>query len=402
MWGASFEGTAHLGASHLGVIMRIETLLPLGKVDPGLRAPETPFDIGSVAEQARLVEELGYDRLVFEETKDDPFVVLAAAAPATSTLGLGTSVAIAFPRSPASMALTAWSMQKLSRGRFALSLGSQVKGHIERRYGMQWSAPAPWMRDYVLALRGVWNAWQHGTPLDVDNPHYRLNLMVPLFDSGPIEHPDIPVLLAAVNPVMCSMAGEVADGIRPHPVCTPSYIEEVMLPAVRKGAARSGRSLEDFTVNMKPLVATAPDEEQLDAKVRDARARIAFYSSTPGYRAAFDHLGLGELADEAKALSKAQRWEELPPLITDDVLHRFVTIGTYDTIATKLVERFGTVVTHCEFSVAVSDDRDREALAAMVAALHSEPENAARTTITATAPPQGDSSRPHASGVPGT
>ena len=365
--------------------MRIETLLPLGKVDPGLRAPDVPFDIGTVGEQARLVEELGYDRLVFEETKDDPFVVLAVAAAATTTLGLGTSVAIAFPRSPTSMALTAWSMQKLSRGRFALGLGTQVKGHIERRYGMRWTAPAPWMRDYVLALRGVWDAWQRGTRLDVDNPHYRLSLMVPLFDPGPIEHPDIPVLLAAVNPVMCSVAGEVADGVRPHPVCTPEYIAEVMLPAVRRGAARSGRSLERFTVNMKPLVATAPDEERLVPKVRDARARIAFYASTPGYRAAFDHVGLGELADEAKVLSRAQRWEELPELISDDVLHRFVTVGTYDTIAARLHQRFGDVVTHCEFSVAVGDERDCTALASMVADLHAADEARAREAISGAA-----------------
>jgi len=352
--------------------MRVETLLPLGKVDPGLRAPETPFDITSAAEQARLVEALGYDRLVIEETKDDPFVVLAAAATPTTTLGLGTSVAIAFPRSPTSMALTAWSMQKLSGGRFALGLGSQVKGHIERRYGMRWSGPAAWMRDYVLALRGVWHAWQHGAPLDVDTPHYRLNLMVPLFDPGPIDEPEIPVLLAAVNPMMCSVAGEVADGIRPHPVCTPSYIADVMLPAVRAGAASGGRSLDAFTVNMKPLVATAPDDEQLVTKVRDARARLAFYCSTPGYRAAFEHFGLGDLADEAKVLSKQQRWEELPPLITDDVLHEFVTIGTYDTIGEQILARYGAVVTHCEVSIAVRDEADRAALAAIVTDLHAD------------------------------
>ena len=221
----------------------------------------------------------------------------------------------------------------------------------------------------MLAVRAVWRTWQEGVPLAVDNEHYRLNLMVPLFDAGPIDHPDIPVLLAAVNPVMCSVAGEVGDGIRPHPVCTPPYIAEVMLPAVRKGAARAGRSLDGFTVNMKPLVATAADEERLVAKVRDARARIAFYASTPGYRAAFDHLGLGELADEASTLSKAQRWEDLPPLIDDDVLHTFVTIGTYDEIATRLHDRFGDIVTHCEFSIAVADDADRAALAAMVADL---------------------------------
>jgi probable F420-dependent oxidoreductase len=361
--------------------VRVETLLPLGKVDPGLRAPATPFDIATVGEQARLVEELGYDRLVFEETKDDPFVVLAAAAQATTTLGLGTSVAIAFPRSPTSMALTAWSMQRLSGGRFALGLGSQVRGHIVRRYGMTWHPPAAWMRDYVRAMRAVWRTWQDGVPLDVDNEHYRLSLMVPLFDAGPIEHPEIPVLLAAVNPLMCAVVGEVGDGIRPHPVCTPSYIADVMLPAVREGARRAGRDLARFSVNMKPLVAAARDEERLAAKVADARARIAFYASTPGYRRAFSHLGLEDLADEAALLSRAQRWDELPALIDDDVLHAFVTIGTYDTIVAELHRRYGSVVTHCEFSVAVSDDADRESLATMVASLRACPDADARATI---------------------
>jgi len=364
--------------------MRIETLLPLGKVDPGLRAPEAPLDLRTVAASAALVEELGYDALVVEETKDDPFVLLALAATTTSTLGLGTSVAIAFPRSPTTTALSAWSLQKLSDGRFTLGLGSQVRGHIVRRYGMEWSPPAAWMREYIAAVRAVWDCWQNGTPLDFRGDRYRLNLMVPLFDPGPIEHGPPPVQMAAVNTRMCRVAGEVADGIRPHPVCTPSYIEHVMLPAVREGAAAAGRALDHFTVSMKPLVASAPDEEQLEPKVRDARARIAFYASTPGYAAAFDHLGLGDLAAEAKLLSKAQRWEELPALISDDVLHTFVTIGTFDTIGRRLLDRFGPVVTHCEFSIAVRTDDDRETLAGLVRDVHAESDARARATITGT------------------
>jgi hypothetical protein len=211
--------------------MQIETLLPLGKTDPGLRLAETMLEIGRVVDDARLVEALGYDGLVVEETKDDPYVVAALAAQATMRLRLSTAVAMAFPRSPTITALSAWTLQKLSRGRFTLGLGSQVRGHIERRYGVRWSAPVPWMREYVAAVRAVWDCWQRGTPLEVKGPHYRINLMVPLFNPGPIEHPDIPVHLAAVNRLMCRVAGEVADGVRPHPVCTPKYIREVMLPA---------------------------------------------------------------------------------------------------------------------------------------------------------------------------
>ena len=292
--------------------MDVETLLPLGKTDPGLRAPETPFDIATVAQDARLLEELGYNGIVFEETKDDPYVVMGLAAAATSRLKIGTAVAMAFPRSPTITALSAWTLQKLSRGRFTLGLGSQVKGHIERRYGMKWSPAGPWMREYVQAVKAVWDCWQNGTPLDFRGEHYNLNLMVPLFNPGPIEHPNIPIHLAAVNTYMCGVAGEVADGLRPHPVCTPKYIREVMLPQVRVGAARGKRDLKGFRVCMKILIATAPDKAALAEKIRDVRARVAFYASTPAYFPAFQAHGLDDLANELKVLSKAQRWEEMP------------------------------------------------------------------------------------------
>jgi probable F420-dependent oxidoreductase len=352
----------------------LETLLPLGKVDPGLRAPEMPLDLHSIAPQARLLEEIGYDGLVVEETKHDPFVLLALAAQATRTLKLGTSVAIAFPRSPTVTAMSAWTLQKLSRGRFTLGLGTQVKAHIERRFGMPWTPAGPWMREYVSAVRAIWDCWQNGTPLDVRGPHYNINLMVPLFDPGPIEHPDIPVHIAAVNPMMCQVAGEIAEGLRPHPVCTPSYIEKVMLPAVRAGAVKAGRRLDRFQVCMKPLVATAASEAELKPKMRDARARIAFY-----------HLGLGDLADRLKLLSRAQRWEEMPQHISDDVLHTFVTIATYDTIGRKLCDRYGDVVTTCEFSIAVKNDADRERLRQLASDIQSEGVARARRTILGTA-----------------
>src|SRR5438876_1467555 len=161
--------------------MLLETLLPLGKVDPGLRAPEVPLDLSSIGRTARLLEEIGYHGMVVEETKDDPFVIMALAAQATGRLKLATSVAIAFPRSPTVTAMSAWTLQKLSGGRFTLGLGSQVKGHIERRYGMAWSAPGPWLREYVQALRAIWECWQNGTKLDFHGEHYKLSLMVPLF-----------------------------------------------------------------------------------------------------------------------------------------------------------------------------------------------------------------------------
>jgi probable F420-dependent oxidoreductase len=351
--------------------MHIETLLPLGKVDPGLRAPDVPLDITRVFDDARDLERLGYDGLAIEECKEDPYIVGALAAQATTRLKIATAVAIAFPRSPTSTAMSAWTLQRLSAGRFTLGLGTQVRAHIERRYGMTWAPAGPWIRDYVNAVRAVWACWQTGQKLEFSSPHYRLNLMVPLFDPGPIAHPDIPIHLAAVNPIMSRVAGECADGMRPHPVCTPGYIEHVMIPAARVGAAKTGRDPSRFAVAIKPLVATARTDEELEKRIRDIRARVAFYCSTPGYRAAFEFHGLGDLAKRMSVLSREQRWEEMPGMIDDEVLNLYATVGNFKEIGRKLHDRYAHVVTHAEFSIPIASEADRETLAGLIADLKS-------------------------------
>ncbi len=333
--------------------MQLETLLPLGKVDPGTREAAVPLDIHRVGENAKLLEDLGYFGLAVEETKDDPFILLSIAAQATTKLMLGTSVAIAFPRAPAITALSAWTVQKLSHGRMLLGLGPQVKGHIERRYGLKWSPPGPWMREYVNAVRAIWDCWQNGTPLNVTGEHYNLNLMVPLVNPGPIAHPDIPIHFAAIGPVMSRISGEVGDGVRIHPVSTPRYIEEVMFPQIRTGAAKSGRSLDKFDILMKALVATGATDEELEIQIGDARSRIAFYASTPSYAPPFNQIDLEALAVECQALSRAKRWDELTGLISDEVLEQFCVIAKHDQIAQRLDERFGHLATHIEFSIPV-------------------------------------------------
>ncbi len=349
--------------------MHIETLLPLGKVDPGLRAPEVPLDLGRVFDDARTLEALGYDGLAIEECKEDPYIVAALAAQATTRLQIATAVAIAFPRSPTTTAMSAWTLQRLSQGRFTLGLGTQVKAHIERRYGMAWSPAGPWIRDYVNAVRAVWACWQTGQPLAFSSPHYRMNLMVPLFDPGPIAHPDIPIHLAAVNPIMSRIAGECADGMRPHPVCTPAYIAEVMRPAAMAGAARTGRDPAKFAIAIKPLIATAATDEELEKRIRDVRARVAFYCSTPAYRAAFEFHGLGDLAKRLSVLSRAQRWEEMPGAIDDEVLNLYATIGNFSEIGRKLHERYGHIVTHAEFSIPIAKEADLDTLAGLIRTL---------------------------------
>jgi probable F420-dependent oxidoreductase len=350
--------------------VKIETQLPLGALDPGLRAAADALDVARVGEEAQLAEALGFDGIVTEETKDDPFIVLSLAAQVTTRIGLATGVAIAFPRAPAVTALAAWTLQRLSRGRFTLGLGSQVKGHIERRYGMAWTPPGPWMRDYVGALRAIWECWQNGgTNLRYESAHYKLSLMVPLFAPPPIEHPHIPVQLAAVNPFMCQIAGEVADGIRAHPVCTPRYIAEVMLPAARKGAEKTGRDFTKFEIAAMPLIATAPDKKNLEARVRDVRARIAFYASTPTYLIAFESQGYGEVARNLQSYSRMQRWEEMPQFISDEMLDHYAVIGTHDEIAAKLKDRFAAVASHLEFAIPVANDADRESLRGLLESL---------------------------------
>lgn len=346
--------------------MLVESLLPLGKLDPGLREPDTPLDIRAFAAGARLAEDVGLDAVLVEETKDDPYQLLALGAAATSTIGIGTSVAMAFPRSPTITAMSAWSLQKLSSGRFVLGLGTQVRAHVQRRYGMTWSAPAPWMRDYVGAVRAVWRAWQTGERLSYESEHYTLDLMVPLFDPGPIEHPDIPIHVAAIGPNMCAVAGEVADGVRLHPVCTPRFIDEAVLPAVAQGAHRAGRPVGAVEICMKPLIGTAPDRGALAHVAETVRARVAFYLSTPSYRRAFEIHGWGDIAINASELARRRRWEELPGLVDDEMLHTVATVGTYDEIAGKLRERYRGRVDRIEFSIPVRSQDDAERFRAIL------------------------------------
>ncbi len=352
--------------------MLIETLLPLGKLDPGLREPETPLWIGDFADGAAQAEELGFDAVLVEETKDDPYQLLALGAAATSTIGIGTSVAMAFPRSPTITAMSAWSLQKLSGGRFILGLGSQVRGHVRRRFGMEWHAPAPWMRDYIQAMRAVWDCWQNGTDLAFESEHYNLNLMVPLFNPGPIEHPTIPIHVAAIGPNMVAMAGEVADGVRLHPVCTPAFIDAEVHPHIARGAARSGRDVAEVEVCMKPLIGTAPDEARLESVARTVRARVAFYLSTPSYRRTFELHGWGDIAEQAAALSKQQRWEELPGLVHDEMLHTVATVATHDQIATALNDRYSARVDRIEFSIPVRTAEDADAWRGILTDLHTD------------------------------
>ena len=350
--------------------MRSETLLPIGKVDPGLRDASLRLDLLQVPAMAREAEEIGYDGIASGETKNDPCAPLLLAATSTERARLTTAVLIAFPRSPTATAMIAWDLQAMSKGRFVLGLGPQVKGHIERRYGMPWAAPLPRMRDYILAVRAVWNSWQNCVPLDFHSEHYNLSLMVPLFDPGPIDYPDIPMQIAAVNKGMCRLAGELCQGLRPHPICTTKYISEVMLPAIREGAAKAGRDLTGFDVVPSPLIATGPTRAAVEERIRDVRARVAFYASTRTYAEVFRHHGWGGLVDELHECSVQKRWEEMPKRISDEMLHTIAVVGTHDEIPGKLRERYGGVATALEWGMPIRTPGDRETLKAAIQELH--------------------------------
>ena len=217
------------------------------------------------------------------------------------------------------------------------------------------------MRDYINAMRAVWGCWQNGTPLKFESEHYNLDVMVPLFNPGPIEHPHIPVHVAAIGPNMCAVAGEVADGVRLHPVCTPQFIDAEVLPNLARGANRAHRDVDDVEVCMKPLIGTAPDRQTLEKVIHTVRARVAFYLSTPSYRRTFELHGWLDLAREASTLSRDGRWDDLPNLVSDEMLHTVATIGTYDEIAGLLNDRYADRVDRLEFSIPVEtpDDADR-------------------------------------------
>ncbi len=287
-----------------------------------------------VPEIARQVEERGVVRGLFvAEAAHDPFVALTLAATATERIELGTSIAVAFARTPMAMAYSAYDVHRLSGGRLVLGLGSQIKPHVTRRYGMPWSRPAARMREYVAALRAIWHSWQTGDALDFRGDFYEHTLMPPLFSPGPLEVPSPRVWLAAVGPQMLEAAGAVADGLICHPLLSRAYLADVVVPIVRRGR-------EPFEISTLCMVATGRTEEQLADAVAGVRRQIGFYASTPAYRPVLEHHGWGDLHAEAHAFTKAGRWDELGDLVDDEVLATFAVVGELNSVGVEVRARF--------------------------------------------------------------
>jgi len=292
------------------------------------------------ADLARKAEAYGFDCFWVNETKHDPFVQLALAAASTSKMQLGTSIALAFTRSPTTIAYTAWDLQNISNGRLILGLGRQVKGHIERRFGTKWESPAPKMKEVVLAMRSVWGSVQGAAPLEFKGRFFNLNLMTPFFNPGPIEHPKIPVYLAGVNEGMCRVAGAVADGLHVHPLHTVRYLREVIHPALERGASGASRKLEEVTVAASVFSAVGETRAEIQNVKEALRQQIAFYASTRSYRKVMELHGWGDVCDRLNALSKSGEWQKMGSEVSEDMTKEFVVEGRWDEMGAILRSRY--------------------------------------------------------------
>ncbi len=297
-------------------------------------------DLRLVKDAAKSIENDGYTMITTMENKHDPFLPLAIAAVETEKVELATSIAISFSRSPMVAANLSWDLNEASRGRFVLGLGTQIKAHNERRFSVPWTPPAPRMREYTQALKAIWKSWRTGEKLNYEGDHYRFTLMPPYFvpESQGLRLP--PVTLAAVGPAMLRVAGEVADGVRLHPFCTPKYLEETVMPQLQTGMNRSGQTRAAFEITGGGFVATGADDEAVH-KIREwVRYRVGFYGSTPAYYPVLEAHDLKDLGLKLNRMTKAGEWDQLAEQVSDDVLDLFVAAGRHDEIAGIIKQRF--------------------------------------------------------------
>ncbi|MFZ0659855.1 MAG: TIGR03617 family F420-dependent LLM class oxidoreductase [Candidatus Binataceae bacterium] len=327
----------------------------------GKRPEPTWTTIGA---QVREAEALGYDSLIAVETQHDPYLGLAIAAMEPAKIELGTGISLAFTKSPVSTAYTAWDLQRMSGGRLMLGIGSQVKGHVMRRFGMPWSKPAQRMKDYVGAMRACWKTWQTGEPLNFRSEHYNLSLMTPNFSPPPQQHPHIPVAIAAVQERMLQVAGEVCDGVRLHGIVTRKYIDQIALPNLKKGFEKSGRGASEwpaFQISGGGFLVAAKDRDALAKAIEATKSTIAFYGSTRSYRSSFELDGWGDTADELHKLSVQQKWREMSKLVNEEMVQAFAAVGTYDEIAAVMKTRFAGI-NRLGFDMPVHNEQDRGVL----------------------------------------
>jgi len=324
------------------------------KVDGGIG-----WELDKVGAQAQELEEMGYSGILSAETSHDPFFPLLVAAQNTAKVDLMTSIAVAFARSPMTLANVGHDLNAVSKGRFILGLGSQIKPHIAKRFSMPWSSPAARMREFILAMRAIWANWYSGEDLAFTGKFYTHTLMTPFFTPTDIEFGAPRVFLAAVGPMMTEVAGEVADGVIIHAFTTEKYLRETTLPALERGFVKAGKTREDFEITYPVFVVTGTSEEELNEAKRATRQQIAFYGSTPAYKPVLDSLGAGELQGELNTMSKQGRWVEMADLIDEGMLNEFAVVGEPGSIAGQIITRYGDVIDRTSAAYANIPKEDR-------------------------------------------
>jgi len=315
-----------------------------------------PSSLTGIPEVAKGAVRVGFDAIWSSETQHDPFLPLALVSEHTERLRFGTSVAIGFARSPATLAYTAWDLAETSNGRFILGLGTQVAPHIKRRFGMPWpESPVGKFRELIEAVRAFWQTWQTGERLNFRGEHYKLTLMPPFFNPGPIDYPDIPIYIAGVNTGLSRLAGEVADGFHAHVYHSPRYLKEVVRPGIEAGARKASRSVDEIQLSTTAFAVTRPEEADF------VRAQIAFYASTPTYRPVMELHGWGETADQLQVLARKGVWQEMAMLIDDEMLEVFAVVCEPNDLPKKLAERYAGLVDRLALYVPfVPGERDEE------------------------------------------
>jgi probable F420-dependent oxidoreductase len=316
------------------------------KVDGGLGISS---DLDAVVQSIADAERAGYDGFWTAETNHDPFFPLVIAAEHSTSIELGTGIAVAFARNPMTLAQIGNDLQLMSQGRFLLGLGSQIKPHITKRFSMPWSSPAARMREFVLAMRAIWETWANGTKLDFRGDFYTHTLMTPFFDPGPNPYGNPKVFLAAVGEKMTEVVGETCDGMLCHGFTTERYMREVTTPALERGMRRAGKTRADLELSLPAFVVTGTNEEEMATSAKGVRQQIAFYGSTPAYRPVLELHGWGGLQDELNTLSKQGEWVQMGDLITDDILHTFAVVGEPEQLAPELLRRYGDLVERISF-----------------------------------------------------
>ena len=327
------------------------------KIDGGLG-----FDLTKVPAAAKELEAAGYSGAWTAETAHDPFFPLLLGAEHTSTLELGTSIAVAFARNPMTLANIGWDLQTYSQGRFMLGLGSQIKPHITKRFSMEWSHPAARMREMILAMRAIWDTWQNGTKLDFRGDFYTHTLMTPFFapDKGDLGNFGTPkIYLAGVGELMTEVAGEVCDGFLCHGFTTEKYLREVTIPALARGRAKAGKTMEGFELVGPSFVVTGTNEKEMELAAAGTRQQIAFYGSTPAYKGVLEIHGWGGLQEELNGLSKQGKWVDMGNLITDEILNTFAVVEEPENVAPELATRYGDVIQRLSFYAPYKSDPAR-------------------------------------------